>query len=390
MSLVARSVRPVGAWPADRALAAIRVAALPVILAGERLVPHDNAQAQLFAPIVVAAAVYAVAAAIVTSLPVRSLVPGTVYPALDLAFICALTYTSGGPFSQLRYAFFLLPLGGALLLRPGHTALTSLAAVLAYVLVSLVHPATQTVPEAVEREVVLSLYLTWMGSAAILLSMLLTRRTDEVHALAESRGRLVAQALEAEDRERRRLAEALHDEAIQNLLAARHELGANGSTDLELVRTGLDRTVRQLRDAVFDLHPYVLEHAGLTAALEAVAERQAKRAGFKWRVEVDPEAEGVDDQLVFSVARELVTNAAKHAGAGRLAVAVRWANGLLELEVCDDGSGIDPGRLARAPLEGHIGLASCAERVEALDGSFAVEPGPSGGTRVRARIPVRR
>ena len=168
-----------------------------------------------------------------------------------------------------------------------------------------------------------SLYLVWIGVAATLISMLLTRRTEEIEDLAESRGRLVAQALDSEDRERRRLAEALHDEAIQNLLAARHELSAgseDGGTDLELVKLGLDRTVDQLRDAVFDLHPYVLEHAGLTPALEAFAERQARRGGFDWRVEVDPGAEGHADALLFSLARELITNVAKHAEAREVVV----------------------------------------------------------------------
>jgi two-component system NarL family sensor kinase len=373
---------------ADRALALVRIAALPVILAGERLVEHHPAQSELFVPILAVAAAYAVGALFVGYVPGGEVVPGSAYAALDLAFICALTYTSGGPFSQLRYAFFFLPLGAALLLGPRYTTAASLAAVLAYVLIALVHPATGDLDEAVRLEVVFALYLMWIGLAAVLLSFLLTRRTDEVRELAESRGRLVAQALDAEDHERRRLAEALHDEAIQNLLAARQELSAANGHDLDLVRLGLDRTVEQLRDAVFDLHPYVLEHAGLTAALEALAEHQARRARFRWQVEVDEAAAGVHDQLVFSIARELVVNAAKHAGASELRVSVRRLDGDIVLEVADDGRGIDPRRVAAAPLAGHIGLASCAERVEALDGSLEIGPREEGGTRIRVTVPA--
>jgi two-component system NarL family sensor kinase len=245
----------------------------------------------------------------------------------------------------------------------------------------------------VDIEVTLSLYLVWIGVAATLISMLLTRRTEEIEDLAESRGRLVAQALDSEDRERRRLAVALHDEAIQTLLAARHELTAgseDGGSDLELVKLGLDRTVDQLRDAVFDLHPYVLEHAGLTPALEAFAERQARRGGFDWRVEVDPEAEGHADALLFSLARELITNAAKHAGAREVVVSVRLLGREVVLEVEDDGRGLDRRAAERAPLTGHIGLASCAERVEALDGRFTIGRGTRSGTRVRASLPTSR
>ncbi len=375
---------------ADRVLGLIRLTALPVIFLGERIVPHHAAQSDLFVPILVIAAVYAVGALFVTYVPGAEVVPGTAYAALDLAFICALTYTSGGPFSQLRYAFFLVPLGAALLLRPRLTALASLASVLAYILIALTHPATAERDEAVRLEVTYSFYLAWMGVAAVLLSGLLTRRTEQVQALADSRGRLVAQALDAEDHERRRLAEALHDDAIQNLLAARQELAHNGGgMDLELVKLGLDRTVAQLRDAVFDLHPYVLEHAGLTAALEAVAERQARRAGFTWEVHVDPQAAGINDPLLFSIARELITNAAKHSAASTVSVSVRLQAGDIVLEVADDGKGIQSGRLEEAPRAGHIGLASCSERVEALDGRFEIGSTEGLGTLVRASIPTR-
>lgn len=379
-----------GGWQADRVLGLIRLTALPVIFLGERIVPHHAAQSELFVPILVIAAVYAVGALFVTYVPGAEVVPGTAYAALDLAFICALTYTSGGPFSQLRYAFFLVPLGAALLLRPRLTALASLASVLAYILIALTHPATADRDEAVRLEVTYSFYLAWMGVAAVLLSGLLTRRTDEVKALADSRGRLVAQALDAEDHERRRLAEALHDDAIQNLLAARQELAAHngGGMDLDLVKLGLDRTVEQLRDAVFDLHPYVLEHAGLTAALEAVAERQARRAGFAWEVHVDPQAAGVNDPLLFSIARELITNAAKHAGASTVSVSVSRGAADIVLEVADDGKGIQSGRLEQAPRDGHIGLASCSERVDALDGRFEIGSTEGVGTLVRASIPA--
>jgi two-component system NarL family sensor kinase len=96
----------------------------------------------------------------------------------------------------------------------------------------------------------------------------------------------------------------------------------------------------------------------------------------------------VSDQLVFSIARELITNASRHAGATALTVSVHRDAGAVTLEVADDGSGIAPGRLEEAPLSGHIGLASCAERVEALDGRFEIEPNGARGTRVRAVIPA--
>lgn len=364
-----------------RTWALIRVAALPAIFLGERLVAHPSPRSAPFGALIVAAAVYALLTLAASVRPRPRRLPAPALAALDLAFLCALTYTSGGPYSQLRYAFFLLPVGAALLLRPPLAAAASLA--VAYLAIALLYPTHA----AGDFELTQVLYLVWMGVAAVLLSRLLARRADEVARLAADRGRLVAQALDAEDRERRRLAGALHDEAVQNLLAARNELA--GGADLAFVQRGLDLTVQQLRDAIFDLHPAALDHAGLAAALEAVAAQAGRRGGFAWTVEVAPEATGIADQLVFSLARELVLNVVKHAAASSLRVRVQRTAGELLLEVADDGRGLDPARLRAAPLAGHIGLASATERVEALDGTLELAAEPGQGTLVRARIPLR-
>ncbi len=368
-----------------RIWALIRLAALPAIYLGERLVAHPSPRSDPFGPLLAAATVYALVTALLAWRERGRQPPVQLLALLDLAFLWALTYTSGGPFSQLRYAFFLLPIGAALLLRPALTAAASLVVVLSYLAIALLYPTEG----AGDFELTQAVYLVWMGIVAVLLSQLLARRADEVARLSADRGRLVAQALDAEDRERRRLAGALHDEAVQNLLAARHEL-AGGTVDLAFVQHGLDRTIEQLRDAVFDLYPAALDHAGLAAALEAVAEHAGRRAGFDWQVEVDADAAGGPyDPLLFSLARELIINVAKHAEASRLTVRVRATPAELQLEVADDGRGLDPARLRSAPLDGHIGLASATERVEALDGSLEIAAEAGQGTLVRARIPVR-
>ena len=378
-------------------LALIRVIAVPVFFAAERLVDHPVQNSAPFDALLAAAGLYAVIA-VLAELRGRPLATPWKLAAVDLALISALVATSGGPFSQLRYAFFLLPIGAALLLRPRATVAASVAIVLAYALITITFPGDEDVrPDARGFEVTQILFLGWMGAAATLLSAVLTRRAREIAALleertalAESRGRLVAQALDAEDMARRRLAEALHDEALQNLLAARQELGAGDRAELAVVAEGLDQTVVQLREAVFDLHPYLLEQAGLGAALLAVAKRASRHAGFDVHVDAEAPDGGRDDQLVFSIARELITNVAKHARASKLWVAVRQRSEAVELTVCDDGVGIDLESAALAPRAGHIGLASCTERAEAVGGTFEVGAGPDGlGTLVRVRLPVR-
>jgi two-component system NarL family sensor kinase len=385
-------IRSVAAQPqpprTDGLLVVIRLAALPVVLIGERLVPYPHAGARLFLPIFVLAAAYAALAAWRAW---RRTGEGHVPSwqlALDVMFLCALAYTSGGPFSEARYAFFVIPVAAALLARPRVTAAASGVAVAAYVGVSLVYSAIER-SEAVAFETAQVAYLLWTGVAATLVSTALARRASQVAALAASRGRLVAQMLDSEDHERRELAEALHDNAIQNLLAARQELAPDRvhAADLAMVRLSLDRTVAQLRGAVFDLHPSVLEHAGLGPALDAVAADCARWGGFVPEVRVDPGLVTRHEQLLFSVGRELIRNVARHAHAGHLRAAVTRQGQTVALVVADDGRGFKQDRLRAAPLTGHIGLASMAERVEAVGGSFSIAGVPGSGTRVEVRLP---
>jgi signal transduction histidine kinase len=217
----------------------------------------------------------------------------------------------------------------------------------------------------------------------------LRQQTERLSEISASRGRLVGQVLQAEEAERSRLAEALHDEALQNLLAAKRALKDPQNGGIEHASTGIDRTIEQLRGAIFQLHPDVLQHAGLGAALRAVARQEADRAGFQAEVEVDPAATGQHDSLLFVLAREQLYNAAKHSGATRVAVIISRQNGCVVMDVRDNGKGMDRAAHDGALEKGHIGLASSAERVDAVGGTFEIESAPGSGTLVRTTLPRR-
>src|SRR6185437_13479937 len=187
--------------------------------------------------------------------------------------------------------------------------------------------------------------------ANVLATAIGRKRTEErIVELAAARGRLVAQTLAAEDRARRSISEVLHDHALQDLLASRQDLVEvieEPDGDPERVvraREGIERAVQLLREAVFNLHPVVLEHAGLASAIRAVADHQGRRGGFECEIEVDRQATGVHDELILSLARELLTNVAKHAEAEKVEVAVRREDKEIALEVSDDGVGMDKRR----------------------------------------------
>lgn len=221
----------------------------------------------------------------------------------------------------------------------------------------------------------------------------LEERLDEIAQLAAARGRLVAEALDAEDRERARLSEALHDDALQNLLAVRQDLveaerNPDRATEIAgRARATIEETARGLRELVASVHPVTLEHAGLDAALRSIAGFHGARGGFEVVIAVDEDASSRHDALVVRIARELLANAEKHAAATRVDVSGRREDGMVVLQIEDNGRGMAPGRAAAALREGHIGLASAAERIRALAGTFDLWSEPGGGTRVRVTLP---
>ncbi len=378
-------------------LAALRAALVPVVALGATLVDHPNVHTGAFPYLLAAFALWSAALLALRALEAqgRARPPAgldRVEPFVDLAAIVALTYSSGGPFSETAMAFFVLPVLAAARLRPAVTAAWSLGAIGAFVLLSFVHP-TAGQGEATDRMVSQVAYLALVGAAATLVSHVLSQRDAAIAHLAEERGRLASHALTAEQRERRRLAELLHDEAVQTLSLARQELldyhRTGEEAAFERARAAIDETLTQLRGEIFELHPHVLDHAGLQAALSAIAERSAQRTGAEFTVAVDPLAAGVHDELLVVLARELMANATKHSGARRVVVSVAVDSEQVELNVRDDGHGFDVrARRATALLDGHIGLASCEQRVRSAGGELVVSSRPGAGTSVRVTLPL--
>ena len=202
--------------------------------------------------------------------------------------------------------------------------------------------------------------------------------------LRASRARIV----QAGDAERRRLERDLHDGAQSRLVAlklllSRARLRARGTDqDLEAMLTDaigeLDTSLGELRELARGIHPAVLTDQGLEPALHALASRAP--------VPVTIEAGGGDrlpgavESAAYFVVSEALANVAKYAQATEAAVAVRRENGVVTVDVTDDGiGGADAGRGS--------GLRGLADRVAALDGTLAVESPAGAGTHLRAEIP---
>ena len=251
------------------------------------------------------------------------------------------------------------------------------------------HPAAQP---AVTRFIVTQAgYLAWVGVACVLLSRLLERRTELASRLAAARSRLLTDALEAEQRERKALAEAAPRPRDPEPSLGPARAGGSRRDDHAPRPRACRRRARrdrgQLREAVFDLHPYVLEEAGLESALRSIAQEAAARGRFRMRLDLHGPGPHPHDQLVFSAARELLSNVVRHADATEVGVRLAERNGELVLVVEDDGRGFPEGRPEARLADGHIGLAAQRVRVEAAGGRMELLSAPGDGTRVEVRVP---
>lgn len=374
-----------------RGVALVRLLALPLAVATEALVSRPTTDPDGFELAIATGGLYA-CGALLCSLrwPAPPPIAWRGLTAADLGLAASLAYFSGGPFSQIQYALLLIPLGVAILGRPREAALAAAASLCAYVLLAVVHPGFDS-PGAHAFVVAQALLLLWTGALVLVVARLLAERNANTIRLSEGRQLLVAQALEAEERERRRLANELHDDAVQNLLAAQIELGRaqRGDPDgLGLAQAAVRDTVAKLRTAIFDLHPPSLTHVRLTQALEEVAQHYANRAGLAVRIDIEDPADHTHDQLIFSVARELLTNAAKHAHAAHVALSLTTEDDHVLLEVADDGVGFDPAVADIKRQGGHIGLTSSRERIAALGGSLYIDSRRGQGTRIVVCLPA--
>ena len=203
---------------------------------------------------------------------------------------------------------------------------------------------------------------------------------EKLQQMRASRARIV----EAEVAERRRIERDLHDGVQQNLLglAAQLSLAMGQAGDgparetLAQVQDGLRGVLSELRDLAHGIHPAVLTHGGLAAALGDVAERLPLHVRVNVPATRVPEAV---EATAYFVACEALANVVKHSRATTATVTVHIAESELNMEIADDGVGGVESR-------GH-GLSNIQDRVNALDGEVAIVSPPGGGTRLEVKIP---
>jgi signal transduction histidine kinase len=202
--------------------------------------------------------------------------------------------------------------------------------------------------------------------------------------LTASRARVVASG----DAARRRIERDLHDGAQQRLVhtvitlkLARRELGENDGPATKLVEEALEQAESAtvaLRELVHGILPASLDHGGLRAGINALAARAplpVSVAVTDQRLPPNVEATG------YFIVAEALTNVVKHAHATRAEVTAAVEDGVLRIEVRDDGEG-------GAHVEGSSGLIGLLDRAAAMDGDVRVDSPLGAGTVVVATVPL--
>ena len=199
--------------------------------------------------------------------------------------------------------------------------------------------------------------------------------------------------------ERERVLRGTNQEVLEELLAASiaitaltHEVGPVLRVQLDDALEALERAVALIRSAMFEQPSVEFGRARPATLLAETLRACARPLGFSPVLHLDDEVDRISDprllgHIVLSV-RELMSNVARHAAASSAQVAVRVADGSLELEVADDGIGVAPEHVAGG------GFTSLRDRAQQLGGRFeVVVPSPDAGGRgtvTRWRVPLRR
>ena len=259
-------------------------------------------------------------------------------------------------------------------------------------------------PISVSRQPVLSEALVLItGLAVILVTNALLVRSSVAPAeravaefgamlerLEEERAASNAKALAAQEDERHRIARELHDEVGQHLTVvllglkqAEKRASPDLAADLRVLRESTREGLDDVRRVARQLRPGVLDDLGLASALASLASDFAQHSGATIRRVVTPglpELSAEAELVIYRVAQEALTNAARHAHASQVELSLVRMGDRVVLEVADDGCGFDTAR------DG-AGLRGMRERARLADGTLRIMS-TSGGTTVRLEVPV--
>jgi signal transduction histidine kinase len=224
----------------------------------------------------------------------------------------------------------------------------------------------------------------------------LVEKVAELERVSAHRRHLLGLVMSAQEEERQRIADGVHDDSLQTVVAVGLALGnlRRRVHDDEAVQA-LERSQQivklasqRLRSLLFDLRPPELEAEGLGAALRSYLEHAKGEEGLAFELEdrLRSEPEAALRTFLYRLARELLMNVRKHAQASRVEVTLMMRDGRYAIRIRDDGIGFDV-KDALRPRPGHLGLAALTERLGLAGGVLRIDSAPGSGSVVEFEVP---
>ena len=217
----------------------------------------------------------------------------------------------------------------------------------------------------------------------------ISRFNGMLDRLEHERRHSMRRVLVAQEAERRRVAQELHDEIGQNLTAAVLELnrvregGVVLGDALDDAQDLARESLETLSAITARLRPSTFDDLGLASALQSLAADSERRTGVEVETSLDGALQGLDDDselVLFRVAQEAVTNALRHAECSRVTIRLRRDDGQVVLRVEDDGGGV-------GEAVSGAGIRGMRERAAMIGGRLAITTATIGGTAVELRVP---
>jgi signal transduction histidine kinase len=214
----------------------------------------------------------------------------------------------------------------------------------------------------------------------------------DLETVDDQRRRLLTHVVSAQEDERTRIANDIHDDPLQKLVAAKMKIELAGraggdSSALHDIGDSLRACISSLRLLLFDLRPPILDEEGVGAAIRYVLQQWKTDVAFDVNDELGLTVPSQTRAIFFRIAHEALSNARKHAQATHLGVDLEAKRGGYLLRIADNGVGFDPAEVA-AINPGHLGLVAMRERAEMAGGKIDLYSLPGSGTVLEVWMPA--
>jgi two-component system sensor histidine kinase UhpB len=208
---------------------------------------------------------------------------------------------------------------------------------------------------------------------------------------------LSASLISAQEEERRRISRELHDDLVQRLGLMAIDLGkvisrfgkqgGELAAELRAIQQRTAEAAELTRHIAHELHPWILDDLGIAAALGSLCAEVGRREGFDVEFSSGDLPAGIPREIaacLYAVAQETLQNVSKHARAARVEVRLSSEDGMIRLEISDNGIGC---RVEAAAAGVGLGIDNMRERVRWANGVFRLESEPGRGARVTVVLP---